>query len=319
MKPYIPILGALLVGVVLGHFTPSFSTTIADEKDVREQSHEFKYINPLLECGDENFAKLSNDRQSELESKFEAYITTQKTKGAITEASVYFRELNGGNGLGVNSGAIFTPGSLLKVPLVMSVYQRAEKDPGLMSRIIEFGGGSVPAEEYFKAATITLGTKYSVEDLVRAAIVNSDNNAAELLSMLINKDELDASYSHLGIKIPTDGMDYSMAVRTYASFFRILYNATFIDHEASEHLLGLLTQTTFTKGLVAGVPPGTVVAHKFGERAIEDESGVQLHDCGIIYHPKQPYLLCVMMRGKDFDILAKDISEISKIAYDYAE
>jgi hypothetical protein len=46
---------------------------------------------------------------------------------------------------------------------------------------------------------------------------------------------------------------------------------------------------------------------------------VQLHDCGIVYKQKHPYLVCIMMRGTDLDTLAKVIAELSKIAYQYAE
>jgi len=28
---------------------------------------------------------------------------------------------------------------------------------------------------------------------------------------------------------------------------------------------------------------------------------VQLHDCGIVYYPETPYLLCVMTKGWNFE------------------
>ena len=38
----------------------------------------------------------------------------------------------------------------------------------------------------------------------------------------------------------------------------------------------------------------------------------QLHDCGIIYHPLKPYLLCVMTRGEKIADLENAIRDISK-------
>ena len=105
-----------------------------------------------------------------------------------------------------------------------------------------------------------------------------------------------------------------MTVKTYASFFRILYNGTYLTQRDSEHLLSLLSQSSFTQGLIAGLPTDMVVAHKFGEASLPDGTH-QLHDCGIVYKPNQPYLICVMTKGTNFNTLAGVISHISKTVY----
>jgi beta-lactamase class A len=102
--------------------------------------------------------------------------------------------------------------------------------------------------------------------------------------------------------------------RAYASFFRRLYNATFLTRELSERALDILSKTDFADGLRAGVPADVVVAHKFGERGIYEDGrvvGVELHDCGIVYAPAGPYLICVMTGGSDEKTLEAIICEIS--------
>ncbi len=80
----------------------------------------------------------------------------------------------------------------------------------------------------------------------------------------------------------------------------------------------MLNKATFTQGLVNGVPTTTPVAHKFGEHIIGTNTplGVELHDCGIIYHPTKPYFLCVMTQGRDEATLAQVIADISKTVYE---
>ena len=80
----------------------------------------------------------------------------------------------------------------------------------------------------------------------------------------------------------------------------------------------ILSKTTFKEGIVAGVPEGTVVAHKFGQflSTTNTADGVELHDCGIIYYPDYPYLLCVMTKGNSLDELKNVIKGISKITYE---
>ncbi len=312
------VTGLLLLGIggAIGWFLHSPGSPIFPG-DQREANSKYHFISPLLSCGD--FNQLDNSQQKNLELRLQEALDAQKNRGDVTEVGVYFRELDGGPWIGINYNAKFEPGSLLKVPLAMSVYKMSESDPSVLAKSILFDGGDAGAEQHFTAAQIEPGKTYSVEDLVSSTIANSDNNAAVLLSQIVGSENLDASYTQLGIDSPSNGQDYSTDVRTYASFFRILYNATYLNHENSEHLLSLLSQSVFKDGIVAGVPKGTVVAHKFGERAIGGAGRVQLHDCGIVYAGNSPYLLCIMMRGPDFDTLAKSIADISNLVYNYVQ
>lgn len=133
-------------------------------------------------------------------------------------------------------------------------------------------------------------------------------------------DLLQDTYTRLGIIDPKGPFDQTIEVKQYSSIFLQLYNSSFFDtKESSEQALELLSQSTFDKGLVAGVPKGTVVAHKFGERSDFTDGIRQLHDCGIVYFPGSPYLLCVMTRGRDMNMLAQTISSISKMVYQEVE
>lgn len=142
----------------------------------------------------------------------------------------------------------------------------------------------------------------------------SDNSAAVILNQYITPEQFKKAYLDLGIEIPSN-QQYSVSVRTYASFFRILFNATYLSRELSEKALQILSQSTFKDGLRGGVPSNITIAHKFGERGTE-EYEKQLHDCGIVYYPEKPYLLCVMTRGKDFEKLGQAIQSLSRIIYE---
>jgi hypothetical protein len=61
------------------------------------------------------------------------------------------------------------------------------------------------------------------------------------------------------------------------------------------------------------------VAHKFGIRDIAGEQEKQFHDCGIVYYPKRPYLLCVMTRGNDIQQAIAFIREVSRRVYDQVD
>jgi beta-lactamase class A len=107
----------------------------------------------------------------------------------------------------------------------------------------------------------------------------------------------------------------SMTVKQTASMFRLLYNASYLNKSMSQYALHLLQQSTFRDGIIARVPDGIPVSHKFGER--EDDDGTkQLHDCGIVYHPKTHYLICLMTKGHDQHINAQVLAELSRLIYE---
>ena len=285
--------------------------------DRSQVSSNYSFINPLLFCQDQGLSKLTSATSKKIESEVEEYIEEKKNGGKLADAAVYFRDLNAGPWALVNGELLSAPSSLLKVPMAISIYKHADSKPEFLNQTLRFGGGEDPdQEQYFSPIEhIQAGFTYSVEELVRFMVVDSDNAALYLLSSQLSSQELIDLYNKFGIDPPLVGKNgYQMDVRTYASFFRTLFNASYLDQDQSEHLLSLLAQSTFTKGLPSGIPQGIPVAHKFGEAKFAS-GALQLHDCGIIYKPASPYLLCVMTHGNDYEAQAKNIADISRIIW----
>ena len=128
------------------------------------------------------------------------------------------------------------------------------------------------------------------------------------------------TFNQVGVPITVRDQDLQLSVRQYASFFRLLYNASYLNRTHSEQALALMAGSSYVKGLAAGVPKSVPVAHKFGERGNLDANiRYQLHDCGIVYHPHTPYLLCIMTQGDDFARMERAIRDISRLFYEEVE
>jgi beta-lactamase class A len=150
-------------------------------------------------------------------------------------------------------------------------------------------------------------------------IVDSDNGAKYTLLQHIDSKALLHTFSDLNIQVPNTP-HYIISNRLYARFFKILYNATYLDVDMSEKAMELLNETKFNDGITAGVPSGIPVAHKFGQYTGPSEdvnvsSAWELDDCGVVYYPDKPYLLCVMTRGANLSSLAQVIRAVSEITY----
>ena len=111
-------------------------------------------------------------------------------------------------------------------------------------------------------------------------IASSDNDAVIMLRTVVGDAPLNDVFRDFGLVIPeVRTLDDSMTVREYSAFFRILYNASYLNKAMSEKALEYLAASEFKQALVAGIPPGVIVAHKYGERSFDDKKSKQLHDC----------------------------------------
>ncbi len=279
-----------------------------EKKEIHQSG--YKYISPLLECADFEYKN-----REDLEENISELIDEEIKKGDVNFISLYFRDLNNGPWIGINEKETFTPASLLKVPLMIAYLKIAEKDPSILEKkILTENNQNLLSQNIIPLRTVEAGKEYKVEELIEYMIIYSDNLAADALLRHIDLESLNNTYRDLGIPVP-DGkkVDDFMSVRDYSSFFRILYNASYLNHEMSEKALKILTKSQFVQGLTAGVPAQVEIAHKFGERISGNKK--QLHDCGIIYKENSPYLLCIMTRGQDFSKMGEVISEISALVY----
>ncbi len=271
-------------------------------------------INPLMQVegpsgGD---SKLDSAKKS-----IQTYINGEIKKNDVSSISVYLRNLNQGNWIGVNEDTKFTIASLAKVPLMFTFFLKAQQDPSILNKQSKYEPDMISShrQNILPKDSLQVGSTYSVQELLRDMIAYSDNTSMFILAQnnIIDADLANQIYLDLHLPVPRAGAEYEISTKDYARYFRLLYSASYLNKDSSEKALKLLTETDFKEGLVAGVPENTIVAHKFGER--DAISGVQLHDCGIVYYPETPYLLCVMTKGWNFETLKATIKNISEIVY----
>ena len=281
------------------------------------QNGQYRYINPLLECESSNFSE--NIALEPFKAQLSNLIDQLKSSKNISFASLYYRDLNNGPWIGINEKEYFSPASLVKVPTMITYFKAAEKDPTLLSKKIKFTSVSTESQSIVPELTLVSGQEYSVEELIERMIIYSDNQAYEILSQSVDNQLIINTYKDLGVDVSkafTDPSGNILSVKSFATFFRILYNASYLNQDMSEKALYLLSQSKYHDALVRGINnPQITVAHKFGERTFENTNEKQLHDCGIVYYPQKPYLLCVMTKGKDFSQLSSAIAQISKLVY----
>lgn len=264
-------------------------------------------------------------RMVELRKRVEGLAAGARTTDPTLELSLYVRSLETGYWTGVAEEARYLPASLMKVPVLYHALTRLEADPPLGWQTRRYPGADpMPSPDNLEGVAppkhMVPGEEYTVLDLLMRMVAYSDNHAKDLVLAGIDPAQVDALMVQVGMADLRDAQGrVAMTARGYATLFRMLYYSSVFSRATSEFALDLLTRADFDAGIRAGVPPGTVVASKYGVHSdpSDPDTGRQLHECGIIYLPGDPFTLCVMTRSSTATTteLAGLIADVTRTAW----
>lgn len=332
----VPLLcsGCLLLGGLIGWFLPFESPLSAQAIEsyrgatIRQSSINYQFISPLLACdvgSEEAFPELNP-----LKKELTAIINQEESVGNAENISVYFRLMKGSRWFEINGGQTYAPASLLKIFVMMAYYKEADEtaNPGMLQQEIPFEASAF-ADDGTDAVGGTIvhlvnGKLYTVDQIINQMIIYSDNDAYATLLDHFDPNtvsSLAAISTDLQIPLPITHTESSLAfmsVDDYSVVFRVLFGSTYLSENYSEKALGLLSQAKYRTGIVAGVPSNFTVAHKYGIMATVAASATNpeyLHDCGVVYFPNHPYLLCIMTKGQNLVTQQTSIKNISAATY----
>ncbi len=318
----------LIIGCIIGSYISNISLehreseTIRSFQPVRANNNNYQFINPVLFYKVPSSALLPE--YEPLADAIQAKIKDLKESGRADSISVYYRDMNEARWVGMEQSKKYSPASLLKIVVMMVYMKQSEIDSSAMKRWITYSKDietvASQAVPYSQKSELSLGQAYTIENLIGRMIINSDNGATYALLSKINEEALHQLYMDLGLNDPAGQKDYKISAQEYSFFFRVLYNATYLNKETSEQALAILAKTTFMEGIAGGLPPSVIASHKYGESVGADSQGissVELHDCGIVYASTKPYFLCVMTQGSDLEGLKEVIKEVSGVVYRY--
>lgn len=298
------LIASLLVNVILS--LDAFS----------HRSRQYPYLSKRLFAENPNNIVLNF---TSLRQKLNEYVKTTPVR-----TGVYFEYLPTGTSIGVNEKEVFFTASLIKLPVVMRTYYlvnegkiNADQTVTLEETEIDKGFGDL-----WKRGA---GTKIAVKDLLKAVLHSSDNTAYRALSDLIDnfnsqtndKRSLLDVYNYLDIANDETGGNAGITPKNFSSILRSLYLSAYLPYHYSNEILENMTQSNFNHWLSEPIPDEIKIAHKFGLYSAEPHEYAVHSDCGIVYHPKRPYMLCVMVNTFDETTAQKIIREISGMTYDY--
>ena len=302
------VLLGILAAALLFVYTQQAQTT----KAIQDCIKQYSLTSQTLDCVT---YQESADTLHSLDAALDQQTALYIQEGKATRVSIFVRDLETKQWASTNENQTYDPASLIKLPLMIAYYKAADVDPSTLTTQLMYTVSTSTGDtmqDFLSQANLVPGQMYSVEQLIEAMIIDSDNNAAGVLQAHLYPGIFQNTLIDFGITIPRSNNTYDfVTAKTYSNIFRMLYNASYLTRNYSQKALDLLASSTF-KALAKPLPSSVVVADKFGEREFDDANGNpvsrQLHDCGIVYKDTRPYSICIMTEGANFG----DLQSISK-------
>lgn len=239
----------------------------------------------------------------------------QRISASGAEVGLYFRDLTGPDSLAIGADVRFHAASTMKVPVLIQVFREVDAHRlrltdrlPVVNTFRSIADGSPYALDRADDSDSSLyrrvGQTVPVRDLVELMITVSSNLATNILIDRVRADSVRSALHDIGADSVTvlrgveDGVAYRAGMNntTTARGMGVVMAAIADGRAASAQSCGemvrVLQRQTFNKGIPAGLPRGTVVAHKTGWFTGHH------HDAGIVYwHGRPRYVLVVLTRG----------------------
>ncbi len=318
------VAGALALGIFVGAGMGMLAPLTGSRGEAAPESAEgtFKFIRASLESKNAE-RKQKNKELKPFRYKVNATIEEGLKRGDASAISFYFRDLINGNRFGIGDTDKFSPKSLLKLPLMIAYFKWSEVNPLVLRKTLTYTGSEIKTEQKIKPAyRLDPGRRYTVNDLIYRMIAYDDPAAYSLLNANMPSNRLERIFKDLNVEYDPHQEDDSLSLSAFASFYRVLYNASYLPEDLSEKALRYLSKSAFRDGMASGIPLNVEIASKHGERTIEvmkdgkEMKLYQYHEFGIIYNPNRPFLIGIMARGSDIDRLTRITRDITRLVYE---
>ncbi len=229
---------------------------------------------------------------------------------------LYVRDLTRPDSLLVGADTRFHAASTMKVAVLIQVFRDADAGrirltdrlPVINSfrSIVDGSPFSVDSTDDSDSTLYRrVGHAATVRDLVELMITVSSNLATDLLIDRVSPARAQATALALGadsmvvLRGVEDGAAYraglnnTTTARALGALFAAIAEGRAASPASCAAMLAVLRRQHFNEGIPAGLPRGTIVAHKTGE--IE---GVVHHDAGVVYAGGRPrYVIAILTRG----------------------
>lgn len=267
-------------------------------------TQKYPYLSKRIFAGNTNDVLINF---TDLRTQLRTYAATLEPKTGI-----YFEYLPSGTSIGINEKEAFYPASLLKLPIVIAIYRKIQNGEIKKSDVITLQKEHIDKDSgsLWKKGP---GSQITVENAIKYIFYESDNTAKSALLSLLNEEEVEFVFDSVDIGADALTKDTLISPKNMASIFRSLYLSSYLSEQNSNEILELLAYSPYSDRIRAGIPTSIPLAHKYGLATTKGNEIPHFSDCVIVYVPKRPYIMCVMIESDktQSNIIMKKLAEMT--------
>lgn len=269
------------------------------------------HVRPMLSAEPE----CESSRYAEVKQAVVQAIDRAKIEGRVDAVSVYVRDFNKGEWFAIDGDRRYDPGSLIKLPVVLTMLRMTESDPALRTRSFGLmGAPNMPEQRHAPHEPLDPSGEYDLTVLLERSLEHSDNTASSILAQRMDYKLFRSLLRQLGLPEMPGNLDrYPLSPSEYGQFIKALHNSSYLSPRASQYLVDRLLHSDFKDGMRAGIPDEVEVAHDFGEAG--GDGAFQLHDAGLVFAPNGTYLAVVMTQGHAVDALPGVVARVHEAIF----
>lgn len=233
-------------------------------------------------------------------------------KGKPGFYSIYYKNLKTGSSFGISQNQIETGASVNKIPIAATLYYQASRGKINLDEKVTIGKDDVQDYGTGSIRYQNLPVTYSLRDLARLMLNESDNTAAHIIGVRIGTDVLQNMVNSWGMS-QTDMENDKTTTYDEELILEKIYKGNIANPAPTKELLGFMTNTDNENRLPRLLPKDAVITHKIG-----DGDGFA-NDVGLFKTSKgDVYYVGVMTSdiGDTLNQTNNTIAQISKKIYD---
>jgi beta-lactamase class A len=236
--------------------------------------------------------------------------------------SFFIKDLCTGESYSHNEHEVVSSASTIKLPVMAEVMSQVKG--GMLSLGQRITVKAADKVDYSILQLLETGNTYSLLDVVKLMIIQSDNTAANILIDLVGMDAVNRNIEQQGMKdtrlqrrmldfaAKSEGRDNFTSAYDMALFLERLYNGKVVDNTYDALMVEVMKQQLDRSMVYVDIPDDVVVAHKTGDL---DRSN---HDVGIFYTPKGDFIFSMLTwNAQSNNHSRKVVASAAKAAYDY--
>ena len=235
--------------------------------------------------------------------------------------AIYVWDYESQNYVDINASKIYPVASIIKIPVLIDLFKSIENKSVSLNE-------KIPLTEYYRSEGsgnlqfMAGNSLWTVDNLARIMITNSDNSATNMLMSKIGAmTEVNQSIRDWGLKnteiqtwLPDmKGTNHSTAREIAQMLYNIDTNDEFLSDKSRNKIYDYMSHVHNDRLIQAGLGAGSTFYHKTGD------IGTMLGDAGIVVTPNGGrYIVVILATRPHNSVLGKEfIVKASQLIYNY--